>query len=68
MERRERERLEHIKRREEILCKVMEMKRNYKYYYPSKMLSIDEEQALGQAPQFNPDNYKTVIQDESSKS
>ena len=46
----------------------MEMKRNYKYYDPSQMLSIDEEQALGQAPQFNHANYKAVNQDESSKS
>ena len=49
MERMEHERVQNKKRREDLLIKVTELKRNYKYYDPSQYLSIDEEQALGQA-------------------
>jgi hypothetical protein len=53
MERMEHERVQNKKRREDLLIKVTELKLNYKYYDPSQYLSIDEEQALGQAPVFN---------------
>jgi hypothetical protein len=53
MERMEHERVQNNKRREDLLIKVTELKRNYKYYDPSQYLSIDEEQALGQAPVIN---------------